>query len=243
MPGRRGRLRIGTSGYEYADWKGRFYPPDLARREWFSFYAATFDTVEVNASFYRLPSSEVFDRWRARAQAGFLYALKFSRYGTHLKRLLDPEQTIGLFLERAERLGPHLGPVLVQLPPRWKVDAERLDRFLQAAPRRHRWAVELRDPSWLHPDVYTVLERHRAALVVHDLLPRHPRVPTAGWTYLRFHGVAYGGSYSPQKLAAEARRIRAELGAGRDVYAYFNNDRRAAAVHDARRLRRLVLDP
>lgn len=239
-----GELRVGCSGYEYDDWRGRFYPRGLAKARWFEHYAERFDTVEVNGTFYRLPEPETFDRWRERAPRGFRYALKLSRYGTHLKHLKDPDDWVGNFVERAERLRSALGPVLVQLPPRWAPDPDRLHAFLTVAPRRLRWAVEVRDRRWLCEPVYDVLREHDAALVVHDLLTAHPRVATAGWTYLRFHGPdagrPYQGSYSHQALAGAARRIRRHLEAGRDVYAYFNNDVGAEAVGDAHDLRRYV---
>jgi uncharacterized protein YecE (DUF72 family) len=235
-----GELRIGTSGYHYDDWRGRFYPVGLPKKEWFACYARHFDTLEVKASFYRLPSKATFATWAAQAPKGFVYAVKFSRFGSHHKKLLDPEGTIGLFLERAAALGPTLGPVLVQLPPRFGCNPERLDAFLSAAPKRHRWAIELRDPSWLVGPVFSLLERHGAALVIHDLIDGHPRLVTADFVYLRFHGHDYGGRYSPQALTAVARQLRAHLANGLDVYAYFNNDRAAAAIADAQNLRRYV---
>jgi uncharacterized protein YecE (DUF72 family) len=238
MARRRGRLRIGTSGYQYDDWRGLFYPKDLPKSAWFAHYAQRFDAVELNATFYRLPEAATFERWREAAPQGFCYALKFSRYGTHLKRLKDPAETIGLFIERARLLGPSLGPILVQLPPRWHVDPDRLAAFLEAAPKRYRWAIELRDPSWLCEDIYALLRRHGAALCVHDLIERHPRVRTADWIYLRFHGDEYTGSYSPQALSAEARRIRTHLADGHDVYAFFNNDIGGHAIRNAADLRR-----
>lgn len=236
----RSRCRIGTSGYHYDDWRGRFYPPDLPKRRWFSFFAEHFDTLEINASFYRLPSRETFAAWAAQAPERFVYAVKFSRFGTHNKKLLDPEGTVGLFLERAEALGATLGPVLVQLPPRFHANPARLDRFLTVAPKAHRWAVEVRDPSWLCTEIYRVLERHGAALVFHDLIVDHPRVVTADFVYRRFHGTAYGGRYSAQALSAEAGRLAEHVAAGLDVYAYFNNDREAAAIADAKNLRRYL---
>jgi uncharacterized protein YecE (DUF72 family) len=237
---RRGELRVGTSGYQYPHWAGDFYPDDLPGRRWFDHYAERFDSVEINNTFYRLPEPEVFDRWRERAPAGFRFALKYSRYATHLKHLKDPEEPLERFLERAERLGSRLGPILVQLPPHWRADPERLDAFLRLAPRRHRWAVELRDESWLRQEVYEVLRRRRAALVIHDLIDRHPDELTADWTYLRFHGRSYGGSYSHQALSARARCIRRWLRQGRDVYAYFNNDVGGHAPRNAAQLRRYV---
>jgi uncharacterized protein YecE (DUF72 family) len=234
------RVRIGTSGYQYQHWKGVFYPEALRSREWFAFYARHFDTVEINNSFYGLPSGETFDAWRAQAPPGFLYALKFSRYGSHMKRLKEPRATISTFLQPARRLGKILGPILVQLPPNWRVDAGRVAGFLKAAPRSVRWALEFRDASWLVEDVFTVLENHNAALCIHDMIENHPRRITADWIYMRFHGERYGGSYTAQKLAAEARWIKQHLAEGKDVFAYFNNDVQGYAVKNAADLKRYV---
>jgi uncharacterized protein YecE (DUF72 family) len=235
-----GHIRIGTSGYQYAHWRGRFYPAKLPQREWLAFYAAHFDTVEINATFYRLPDASTFERWRDVAPEGFTYALKFSRYGSHLKHLREPEESIGQFLERAERLGERLGPILVQLPPRWRVDAQRLESFLANAPRRHRWAVEFRDPSWLRDDVLAILHDHGAALCIHDLIPDHPVRATADWVYVRFHGHVAGRRYGARRLMLAVHVIERFLEEGRDVFAYFNNDFRGYAVRDALQLERLL---
>lgn len=235
-----GRLRVGTSGYHYEHWRGVFYPETLSPEAWFDHYATVFDTVEINNTFYRLPDVATFDAWCSRAPDGFLYALKFSRYGTHLKHLTEPRKVIRPFLRGARRLDDHLGPILLQLPPRWKADPTRLERFLDAAPKDLRWAVEFRDPSWLREDVYAVLHRAGAALCIHDMIEDHPRKFTTNWTYLRYHGRTYDGSYSTQKLSAEAARIARLLAEGTDVYAYFNNDVGGHAVRNARDLRRYV---
>lgn len=236
----RGRLRVGTSGFHYPHWRGVFYPPGLAPAQWLRFYAQQFAAVELNNTFYRLPEAAVFDRWAAEAPAGFLFALKFSRYGSHLKRLREPARTVPPFVERAARLGPHLGPVLVQLPPRWGADPQRLDAFLAETPPHLRWAVEFRDPSWLNEEVFAVLAAHRAALCLHDLLDRHPRRLTADWVYLRFHGDRYQGSYSRGQLDAAAAEIRDWLAGGLDVHAFFNNDQCGYAVANARELSGLL---
>lgn len=240
MADQRGRLRIGTSGYQYRHWQGLFYPRDLPRRQWFDYYTRHFDTVEINNTFYRLPDGPIFGQWHNQAPGGFLYALKFSRYGSHLKHLKDPGQSIGRFLTAARLLGRHLGPILVQLPPRWRADPQRLDEFLARAPKGQRWAVEFRDADWLRDEVFDILSRHGAALCIHDLISRHPRVLTTDWTYLRFHGEHDAGSYTAQFLGAQGKRIREMLAAGHDVYAYFNNDREAHAVHNALDLKRYV---
>jgi uncharacterized protein YecE (DUF72 family) len=216
------------------------YPEGLPARAWLEHYAQTFDSVEVNNTFYRLPEASVFEAWCERAPRGFLFALKLSRYATHLKRLLDPTEPLALFVERARRLGPTLGPILVQLPPRFAPDPARLDAFLRAAPKDLRWVVEFRDERWLTQDVLDVLGEHGAALCIHDLIEDHPRVLTADFTYLRFHGTRYAGSYSSQKLSHEADAIAKLLADRRDVYAYFNNDLGGHAVKNALSLRRYV---
>ena len=237
---RHGRLRVGTSGYQYEHWRGLFYPRELPKSRWFAYYAGHFDTVEINNTFYRLPAPAVFDAWRKAAPPGMIYALKFSRFGTHMKHLRDPEQPIALFLARARRLGATLGPILVQLPPRWRVNRERLQGFLAALPRGRRWAIEFREPTWLCEPVYALLAKHGVALCVHDMLADHPWRLTADFAYLRFHGTRYGGSYTRAALVGYARRIRAWLAQGTDVYAYFNNDAQGHAVRNALDLRRYL---
>jgi uncharacterized protein YecE (DUF72 family) len=236
----RGRARVGCSGWVYKDWRGIVYPKDLPQRRWFEHYATIFDTVEVNNSFYRLPTVAMVEGWAAQAPEGFIFALKLGAFGSHRMKLRDAASWLPNHLDRAERLGRSLGPTLVQLPPRWKRNAERLDGFLTVAPKRLRWAVELREPSWLHEEVFEVLRRHRAALCIHDLLPDHPRVLTADWTYVRFHGPGalepgrkYLGRYGPQRLGPVAKRLGGWLDEGCDVYAYFNNDYCGHAVQDA----------
>ena len=240
MASRRGSVRIGTSGYQYEDWRGRLYPRDLPRKQWLPFYAQHFDSVEINSTFYRLPELRVFDAWREATPAGFCFALKFSRYGSHLKHLRDPGPTLEAFLERAHQLREKLGPILIQLPPRWAPDLERLEGFLALAPRELRWAIEFRDPRWLCTPVYEILRAHGAALCIHDLIARHPRELTSDWVYLRFHGDGYSGSYSRQFLVAQAKRIADYRARGIDVYAYFNNDARGYAAANASDLSRYI---
>lgn len=233
-----GRWRVGTCGWHYEDWRGPVYPEDLPRRRWFEHYCARFDTVELDSTFYRLPSPSTVSRWREQAPAGFVYAVKLGQFATHRRKLRDPQTWLPHHLERVRALGHHLGPNLVQLPPRWHRDVGRLEEFLAAAPKDLRWAVELRDDTWVHDDTFATLERHGAALCLHDLLPRQPRVLTTDWTYLRFHGPRatehpYAGRYTGRRLRSVAERVRAWVDQGTDVYAYFNNDIGAAAVRDA----------
>jgi uncharacterized protein YecE (DUF72 family) len=240
-----GEVRVGCSGWSYRDWRGPVYPPDAPARTWFAIYAERFDTVEINNTFYRLPEASTVDGWAAQAPEGFCYAVKVGQFGSHRMKLRDAASWLPRHLERIERLGTHLGPHLVQLPPRWKRNVARLDELLSVAPTHHRWAVELRDPSWIHDDVFDALARHGAALCVHDLIADHPWVRTTDWTYLRFHGpnaqqTKYWGRYGPRRLAPIATRLRGWLDDGVDVYAYFNNDHEGHAVVDAEALRRML---
>jgi uncharacterized protein YecE (DUF72 family) len=239
---RAGQIRVGCSGWSYADWRGVVYPADAPSRSWFGHYAERFDTVELNATFYRLPERSTVDGWAAQAPPGFCYAVKVGQFASHRRKLREPETWLGNHLDRAERLGPALGPNLVQLPPRWRRDVARLDEFLSVAPKRIRWAVELRDPSWIHDDVFATLEAHGAALCLHDLLPQQPWIRTTDWTYLRFHGPRaveepYHGRYTGRRLWRVADQLAEWADDGGDAYAYFNNDWYGHAVVDAEWLR------
>jgi uncharacterized protein YecE (DUF72 family) len=239
----RSRIRVGTSGWVYRDWRGAFYPRELAQARWFGFYAERFDTVEVNNSFYRLPSDDAFDAWKEAAPAGFVYALKASRYLTHMKKLREPEEPIARFFSGARRLGRHLGPVLYQLPPNWPRDVERLRAFLAALPAGVAHVMEFRDPSWFHDDVRAALAEARVGFCVHDMPGAAcPKWVTGATVYVRFHGpgeARYAGRYGRRRLGPHAAWIR-EQAPGRAVYAYFNNDIGGAAVHDALTLRELL---
>jgi len=213
-------------------------PPRAPQRGGFGRYAERFATVEINATFYRLPAPAAVERWAAQAPPGFLYSVKLGRFGTHRKHLKGAQGWLPEHLERVRPLGPHLGPNLVQLPPRWRRDPERLDEFLSAAPAAFRWAVEFRDRSWLHDDVLAVLAHHDAALCIHDLVADHPWLRTTDWTYVRFHGPdalrhPYAGRYTGRRLWRPADRLADWLGQGCEVFAYFNNDQEANAVFDA----------
>jgi uncharacterized protein YecE (DUF72 family) len=240
-----GRARVGCSGWVYPDWRGVVYPADAPNSSWFASYAARFDTVELNRTFYRLPQASTVERWERQAPESFCYAVKVGQFGSHRKKLRDAERWLARHLERIECLGDHLGPNLLQLPPHWKRNVSRLDGFFAAAPRRVRWAVEVRDPSWLHDDVFDLLAHHGAALCIHHLVDDHPWQLTTSWTYLRFHGPAaaahaYHGRYGRRRLRPIADRLTAWLDDGVDLYAYFNNDYEGHAVEDATTLRRLL---
>lgn len=239
------QVRIGTSGWTYDDWKGPFYPRGLSARRWLEHYSQEFDTVEVNATFYRLLAESTFTGWRGRVPEGFLFALKASRAITHLKKLADCEAELSRFLGRAELLGDRLGPLLFQLPPHWPVVVERLQAFLPLLPERRRCAFEFRDPSWLAEPVYEALRQHGVALArVSAPHFSDADVVTADFSYLRMHGDQrlYSSKYSPATLAAWAGAIADWARAGRDVFVYFNNDVHGYAVEDACSLRQLVAE-
>ncbi len=232
-------LWVGTSGYVYVHWRrGVFYPEGLRQREELAFYAERFRTVELNNPFYRLPAPESFDRWRDAVGDDFLYAVKASRYISHIRRLREAAESVALFLERAERLGPKLGPILFQLPPTFPADHGVLRRFLAELPEGHRWVVEFRHPSWQAPEVYDALAERGAALcipvggrVTPDL------VTTAPFVYIRFHaGAGPGGGFTGEQLRWWAARLRALGKAGKDRFVYFNNDPGGHAPRDARTL-------
>jgi uncharacterized protein YecE (DUF72 family) len=223
----------------YKHWRGTVYPASLPARQWFAHYATMFDTVEVNNSFYRLPTEAAVEGWAAQAPSRFVYSLKLGSFGSHRMKLRDARSWLPNHLDRLDRLGASAGPTLVQLPPRWRQNAARLDEFLSEASVARRWAIELRDPSWLNDETYDVLRRHGAALCLHDLLADQPWELTTDWTYVRFHGPnatehPYQGAYGEENLLRIAERLNTWLARGVDVYAYFNNDDSGYAVQDAR---------
>jgi uncharacterized protein YecE (DUF72 family) len=239
-----GKIHIGTSGWHYKHWRGLFYPDKLPASEMFAFYAKHFDTVEVNNSFYHLPLASTFDSWRENSPGNFLFAVKGSRFITHMKKLKDPATSSQKFFTGVERLEHKLGPVLFQLPPRWKLNIERLTLFLEALPKEHKYVFEFRDESWLVGGVYDVLRKYHAAFCIHDLAGRQtPLEITADFTYIRFHGpgsAKYRGSYTIQALEGWAERIRLWRRKLSAVYVYFNNDIGGHAIENAQTLNRML---
>ncbi|HEY8377858.1 MAG TPA: DUF72 domain-containing protein [Nannocystis sp.] len=230
---------IGTSGWQFRDWRGPFYPETLPQSRWLEFYAARFQTVEVNNTFYRLPAPEVFAAWRAATPADFRVVAKLSRFLSHMKRLRDPEEPVRRFLAHAAPLGDRLGPVLLQLPTAMTCDRERLEHFLAVWPPEPRLAIELRHPSWFAPEIFALLSRHRVALCLTDIdgRPHQPLVRTADWGYVRLHRgrAAPLPCYGDRPLRAWAERITDLWSDRADVFVYFNNDPHACAVRDAAR--------
>ncbi|HVM09064.1 MAG TPA: DUF72 domain-containing protein [Acidimicrobiales bacterium] len=229
---------IGTSGWQYKDWRGRFYPPKLPQVQWLEHYVRRFDTVEVNNTFYRLPKPETFASWRNRVPLSFVMTVKVNRFITHIKQLKDPEEPVRRFLDAAAPLGPRTGPMLIQLPPRLAVNPDRLRDTLDHFPRSLRLAVEFRHQSWFTDEVAAILCDRNAALVLTDRNERllEPEWRTADWGYVRFHEGTEPPwpHYSEAALAEWAERIvRLWPDDGADVFAYFNNDPGCWAVADA----------
>lgn len=229
-------LLIGTSGWQYRHWRGRLYPAGLPQSRWLEHYAERFATVEVNATFYRLPRRETLERWRRRTPPDMVLAVKASRYLTHVRRLRDPAGPVGRLMDVVAGLGDKLEPVLVQLPPGMRRDDGLLEAALAAFPAGTRVAVEFRDPSWDDARTRRLLERHAAALCMADRLSRHaePR-RTADWGYLRLHEgrASPRPCYGRAALDAWARRLARLFGPDDDVFAYLNNDAAGCAPRDA----------
>jgi uncharacterized protein YecE (DUF72 family) len=238
-------LRIGCSGWMYDSWRGRLYPEGAAKRRWLELYAEQFDTVEVNSTFYRLARREAVAGWVAQTPPGFLFAVKASRYLTHIKRLLDLDPGIARFYEPLEPLieADRLGPVLWQLPENFHRDDARLENLLRSLPPG-RHTLEFRHPSWFAPEVLDRLALHGVALTIgdHPARPFQSHEATADWRFIRFHFGARGraGNYSTSELESWAQRI-APWTAGGDVYIYFNNDWNSYAPANARVLRRRLI--
>jgi uncharacterized protein YecE (DUF72 family) len=247
-------LLVGTSGWQYRDWRGSFYPEKLPASRWLEHYAATFPTVENNGTFYRLPAPETFADWRSRTPDGFLMAIKASRYLTHIRRLRDPAEPVSRLMAAADRLGDRLGPVLLQLPPNLRADPAALDDCLgqfqlhdhARAAGRLRVCVEFRHPSWWTDEIRQLLQARNAALCWADRLgrPQGELWRTADWGYLRLHeGAAEPWPrYGRQALRSWLRRIADCWPAQADVFAYFNNDQNAAAPADATTFATLAMD-
>ena len=240
----RGKVFIGTSGWHYKHWLGLFYPKDLPSSEMFRFYAKYFDTVELNNSFYRLPADATFEAWKKNSPINFLFAVKGSRFTTHMKKLKDPLSSTEKFFAAVDHLGKKLGPILFQLPPRWHVNPKRLAEFLEALPKTHRYAFEFRDDSWYVTEVYELLRKHGAAMCIHDLGGKQTPIEVISeFTYVRFHGpgeAKYAGSYSNAALKEWAQRIKEWRQELARVYVYFNNDIGGHAVENAKELKLLV---
>jgi uncharacterized protein YecE (DUF72 family) len=237
-------IRIGTSGFHYKHWIGPFYPPKTPASKMLGFYLQHFDTVELNNSFYRLPTTEAFDAWREATPANFIFAVKASRFITHNKKLKDPEHALDNLLPRAAHLGPKLGPILFQLPPHWRVNPERLENVLEILPRDLRYTFEFRELSWITPAIISILTKFNAAFCIYELAGYHsPLHITADFAYVRLHGPSrgkYQGSYSKERLNFWARQIETWVKSLKAIYIYFDNDQHGYAAANALTLKSML---
>ena len=238
------KIHIGTSGWLYKHWVGRFYPLKSKPAEQFDFYCKHFDTVEVNNSFYKLPPPETFTNWYDRSPANFLYAVKANRFITHMRKLTQPEEPIIRLFTSVTPLKEKLGPILFQLPPKWKINVDRLKEFLDVLPPEVRYAFEFRNHSWYHEDIYQLLNKHNSAICIYEL-EQHlsPLKVTADFVYLRLHGPTqfkYAGSYNDETLKHWAEQCLEWRELKKDVYVYFDNDQDAFAVFNALRLKEFI---
>jgi uncharacterized protein YecE (DUF72 family) len=236
-------IHVGCSGWVYRHWRETYYPPALPQKQWFAHYAAEFDTVEINASFYRLPLLKTFEGWRDKAPAGFRYAVKVNRFITHNKKLLDCREPVTEFAALTRTLGPHLGPLLHQLPPSLHRNDERLASYLAHLPPELEHVVEFRHGSWYDPAILALLDANGVGFVVHDLAGLiSPRWASGRTAYVRFHGTGgrYWGRYSDSQMASWAEWLTEQQAASRSAWAYFNNDIYGHALEDARTLKRAL---
>jgi len=253
------KIHIGTSGWVYGEWQEIFYPEDLPQREWLEYYSQRFKTVEVNSTFYHQMKPSTFSQWRQKVPKDFVFAVKANRFITHIKRLLDCGEPLERLLEQVKGLGGKLGPILFQLPPRWKADTKRLETFLVLCSQFiahgnkksvngepstvNRFVFEFRDVSWLNVEIFKILRNYNTAAVINDsnVFPKTEEI-TADFVYIRLHGPAslYSSEYSKKELAVWSEKIKNWLKTGFDVYAYFNNDVGGYAVKNARTLIQMI---
>jgi uncharacterized protein YecE (DUF72 family) len=239
-------IRIGTSGWHYKHWLGTFYPPSVRQSNMLEYYVSRFDTVELNNTFYRLPSEDAIDAWRHAVPGNFLFAVKASRFLTHRIKLKDPMRALAKFMPVIERFGRKLGPILFQLPPQWQVNMERLADLLALLPPRRRYAFEFRNRTWNTAEIHDLLRRFNAASCFYELAGySSPQEFTADFAYIRLHGPGgkYQGSYSAKQLEQWANRIRKWSERLKAIYVYFDNDQAGYAANNAVKLRKMVHSP
>jgi uncharacterized protein YecE (DUF72 family) len=235
------KWRIGTSGWNYRHWKGIFYPSKVAVSKWLDFYATYFNTVEVNATFYRLPKPEVFDNWYEKTPANFLWAIKASKFITHTKRLNDSKEPLKRLYNSVDRLKEKQGPVLFQLPPSLCFDKKRFIDFCENLKRTHQHVLEIRHPSWIDTRVFEILKQYNIAFCISDTAGRYPYCEgiTADFLYIRLHGSRklYASEYSEEELKSWAKKIK---NWAMKTYVYFDNDVKGFAVKNAKRLKEIL---
>ena len=241
------KLFIGTSGFSYSHWEnGVFYPKGLSKTKQLEYFTKHFSTVELNSPFYRLPTDKTFSNWQKRTPKGFIFAVKVSRFITHIKKLNQCNDSWGIFLKRALHLGSKLGPFLFQFPPNWQENLKRLEDFVKIIEKNNsklRFVFEFRHPSWFSPEVYQFFKKHKKLSFCIIDSPRWPTTnEIAGdFVYIRMHGgkILYGSNYSEKELKQLADKIKEYLDQSLDVYCYFNNDAQGFAVKNAKQLLKL----
>jgi uncharacterized protein YecE (DUF72 family) len=237
------RAWVGVSGWQYPDFTERFYPKNLEPSEQLSYYARYFQTVEINSTFYQLPKVKTVGHWYDQVSDDFIFAVKANRYITHMKNLLEPEETLPEFYKRVSLFKEKAGPILFQLPPHWKVNVDRLRNFLSVLKHDYRYTLELRNKTWLTEDVYSLLRRYNIAFCMYDFNYRQsPFLITADFVYIRLHGPgrAYNDPYDLELLGRWADRIEGWVRSGKDVYCYFDNTHRGYAWENAQTLLALL---
>jgi uncharacterized protein YecE (DUF72 family) len=242
MP-KKGKIWVGTSGWHYKHWVGTFYPKGTKNDEQLAYYLQFFKTVELNNPFYRLPKPIVFANWRKATPTDFIFAVKASRYITHNKKLNVEKKSIRIFFDSVKKLKEKLGPILFQLPPSWKINAERLAGFLKILPKKYRYTVEFRNHTWYDEHIYELLRKYNCAFCIYEL--QHHLSPleiTADFVYMRLHGPGnkYQGKYSKTILKSWAKKCLQWQKEGKDVYVYFDNDQEGYAAINAKELQSLV---
>jgi uncharacterized protein YecE (DUF72 family) len=240
---KRGKLYLGTSGWNYKHWIGPFYPATIKQSGELAYYAMQFRTVELNNSFYKLPKRELFERWKKETPKGFLFSVKASRYITHMKKLRDPKQSIDLIIHNAQGLGTKLGPILFQLPPRWNLNLERFALFLKSLPKGLRYTFEFRNETWNVPGVFELLKKFNCAYCIYELNGHlTPLKVTADFVYVRLHGPGgkYEGIYKKRTLKKWVDLLDKWRKTGKDVFLYFDNDQHGYAARNARELQAMT---
>lgn len=235
------KIYIGTSGWSYDHWKENFYPKGLPSKKWLKFYGEHFPTVEINNTFYRMPSENAVKNWHDETPDNFLFSIKASRYITHIKRLNDCESSAKFLLSVITKLKNKLGPILIQLPPSFKINKERLQEFIRWLDSDHRYVFEFRHPTWYCDEIYEIMQKHNLALCITDLNGvNSPEVITADFTYMRLHGPhkAYVGSYGKEGLKNWKKKIE-KWNETASVYCYFDNDEKGYAIQDAANLKKI----
>jgi uncharacterized protein YecE (DUF72 family) len=234
---------IGTSGWNYGHWIGKFYPEDMPKTKWFKHYLEKFDTVELNTSFYHLPKKSTFEKWYNDAPKNFVYSIKASRYITHVKKLIEPEEPVNKFITNVEGIKEKAGVILFQLPPGLKYNLERLTNIINVLPKKYKYTFEFRNETWWNDEAYELLKKNNIAFCIFELAGQlTPRLATADFIYIRLHGPGgkYSGSYSDETLGDWASEIKNWNKEGKAVYCYFDNDDSAYAVYNALKLKEMA---